>query len=566
MKTVQKFIPTSQDIHTLLLDDNLENIKGKLNDYNSHSPSNYSELISNIININMYSASLELFQFYIDNYQSLNEEEKNSLNSISKNCHIHPYCKALICQYLYEANHNLNYLRLAYDSFILAFKKNYKDNKTYFKLLLHLVIIHVSFNKQIGKTPQIHDKILEFSSLYHIDSLYKVLNIAYKNHIITPEETIVICKDYIDNIEDLNGMHEVIGKYINLLKMIKNNKKVPFDTLVDLKRMQWKQIESIEKTLHSIQNKNSDFDSTQMQLEEVKILKEIDFEGTKQKRKDILKERYKKSIQLANNLPYHDFEIDIKKELDELYFQLGCFDNKISLLRGFLNIPFINSKDVYKNAEYYIKNCLTIYFPQQIFDINGRVIFKSNGWENNQDNSALTSQIRMKQYHYSLSFISFSYIHKTHKYMKENFKYSKDDIESIINQSEFVPKNRRALYLKGIWAGFNNDYSTALHILVPQFENSIRELSIIYGDYPYKVDDSGIESSLSLENIVSLQTIQELFDDDLLLAIQYLFCNNLGLNARNYIAHGLFDSDFFYSYEAIYTWWFIFKVCYIFSY
>ena len=200
---------------------------------------------------------------------------------------------------------------------IQQFLPNTQDihTKTYFKLLLHLVIIHVSFNKQIGKTSQIHDKILEVSSLYHIDSLYKVLNIAYKNHIITPEETIVICKDYIDNIEDLNGMHEVIGKYINLLKMIKNNKKVPFDTLVDLKRMQWKQIESIEKTLHSIQNKNSDFDSTQMQLEEVKILKEIDFEGTKQKRKDILKERYKKSIQLANNLPYHDFEIDIKKRI-----------------------------------------------------------------------------------------------------------------------------------------------------------------------------------------------------------------------------------------------------------
>ena len=51
MNTIQNLLPTSQDIHTLLLDDNLENIKGKLNDYNSHSPSNYSELISNIINI-----------------------------------------------------------------------------------------------------------------------------------------------------------------------------------------------------------------------------------------------------------------------------------------------------------------------------------------------------------------------------------------------------------------------------------------------------------------------------------------------------------------------------------
>ena len=65
MNTIQNLLPTSQDIHTLLLDDNLENIKGKLNDYNSHSPSNYSELISNIINISMYSSDAEYILIFI---------------------------------------------------------------------------------------------------------------------------------------------------------------------------------------------------------------------------------------------------------------------------------------------------------------------------------------------------------------------------------------------------------------------------------------------------------------------------------------------------------------------
>lgn len=33
---------------------------------------------------------------------------------------------------------------------------------------------------------------------------------------------------------------------------------------------------------------------------------------------------------------------------------------------------------------------------------------------------------------------------------------------------------------------------------------------------------------------------------------------------RNDIAHGLIDDEQFDSYKALYTWWFIFKMCYMF--
>jgi hypothetical protein len=62
---------------------------------------------------------------------------------------------------------------------------------------------------------------------------------------------------------------------------------------------------------------------------------------------------------------------------------------------------------------------------------------------------------------------------------------------------------------------------------------------------------------------MDITEVQQLFDEDLIFELKALFCDPLGPNLRNEVAHGLLDdggSQFAYS---IYAWWFTFRLLFI---
>ena len=127
-----------------------------------------------------------------------------------------------------------------------------------------------------------------------------------------------------------------------------------------------------------------------------------------------------------------------------------------------------------------------------------------------------------------------------------------------------VPKDRKEAYIKGLMSGFSGDFMTALYILIPQVENSIRELAIQCGEPVYNLNENGIEELKTMHAILELDGVKEKLDDDFLLSLKTIFCSKFGFNMRNNIAHGIFSDKDFNSYEALYTWWFILRMCYMF--
>lgn len=108
------------------------------------------------------------------------------------------------------------------------------------------------------------------------------------------------------------------------------------------------------------------------------------------------------------------------------------------------------------------------------------------------------------------------------------------------------------------------DHSQKIYILIPQVENSVRELAIQCGEPIYNLKEEGIEELKTMHAILELEGVKESLDDDFLLALKTIFCSKFGFNMRNSIAHGLFSDNQFQSYNALYTWWFILKMCYMF--
>ena len=52
-----------------------------------------------------------------------------------------------------------------------------------------------------------------------------------------------------------------------------------------------------------------------------------------------------------------------------------------------------------------------------------------------------------------------------------------------------------------------------------------------------------------------LPEVEKIFGKDLSFEIKALFCDALGPNLRNELAHGLLDDDSFQSIQSIYAWW-----------
>lgn len=77
--------------------------------------------------------------------------------------------------------------------------------------------------------------------------------------------------------------------------------------------------------------------------------------------------------------------------------------------------------------------------------------------------------------------------------IKDKFDITEDSLRFIIENNIFIPDDRKDSVLKGLVAGFSWDFSTSMAILMPQVENSIRELAETCGSVVYKTEISGVE-------------------------------------------------------------------------
>ena len=105
---------------------------------------------------------------------------------------------------------------------------------------------------------------------------------------------------------------------------------------------------------------------------------------------------------------------------------------------------------------------------------------------------------------------------------------------------------------------------TALSILIPQIENAVRYLAVECGEPVYNMNEEGIEEVKPMHAVLELEGVKESLDEDLIFALNTIFCSKFGFNMRNNVAHGILDDQAFQSFKALYIWWFALKFCYLF--
>jgi hypothetical protein len=135
------------------------------------------------------------------------------------------------------------------------------------------------------------------------------------------------------------------------------------------------------------------------------------------------------------------------------------------------------------------------------------------------------------------------------------------DLLPVVSDNPFVPSGREYIFAQGLLAGIEGDYCVALHLLIPQIENSIRHILADTGMPTSGLDDKGIQDEWSLNRTLYEDVIESIFGKKCSFDLRHLLVERTGVNLRNRLAHGLMSYDNCFSIQAPYLWCLVLRLC-----
>lgn len=375
-----------------------------------------------------------------------------------------------------------------------------------------------------------------------------------------------ILKTYDDNSADA----VLIGEFCDLLEELycrKNNwqkkKCITEPKLIAIRRRKIQAVR-MEAEYAGASSKGNLMRKVHCLKEVIQLLKTI--QGTEEERKALLQEMEQmEEASLSEMMVWSDKQ-DASGIVKELFHQLEDLDKEEALcyLASFLPIP---ERERIKNQVLNRNGILHTIFPTAILGKGGKLIAKSKPVKKSdgtidegalKDNMERTAAMEMDYFAQIL-------VGNTFEHIRSRFVIEESDVKKIVDASCAIPEGRKESYAKGLMFGFSGDFLTALSILVPQIENAVRYLAVECGEPVYNMNEEGIEEIKTMHAVLDLEGVKESLDEDLIFALNTIFCSKFGLNMRNNMAHGMLDDQAFQSFKALYIWWFALKFCYLFS-
>lgn len=122
--------------------------------------------------------------------------------------------------------------------------------------------------------------------------------------------------------------------------------------------------------------------------------------------------------------------------------------------------------------------------------------------------------------------------------------FTTHEIMKFLRKSCIVESDRFTVIQKGLDAYFAGEYAVAMHLLIPQFEEAIRNLvELNGGNVMIQKDD--FYNLKTFDHVLTDPIVTDVFGEDMALYFRILFTDRRGWNIRNNIAHGMLDTPQF---------------------
>lgn len=137
-----------------------------------------------------------------------------------------------------------------------------------------------------------------------------------------------------------------------------------------------------------------------------------------------------------------------------------------------------------------------------------------------------------------------------------------EDLHPLVGNNPFVPPGHEGLILRGLLAGLYGDFVLAAHLLVPQFENSVRHVLESAGVHVANILEDGTEPLKVWGGILDIPETLEIFGADRIFELEGLLVSESGFGFRNKLAHGMLtEAQCAASIPTINVWWLMLRLC-----
>lgn len=206
---------------------------------------------------------------------------------------------------------------------------------------------------------------------------------------------------------------------------------------------------------------------------------------------------------------------------------------------------FIPKKDEIKERMFELAKTapLSYLISTSIQDNRGRVIATIGSLEDDLD-GRLINEISQ-----SLSFQAIFVRHIFYKITSEKILNANNFID-FIKDSPVFAESRLEIIQRGIQAYYDNDLVVAIHLLIPQIEEAVRNLIELAGGVVLKTSRGGGYQLKTFDEILRDDIIKQVLGEDIQLYLRVLFTDPRGWNLRNDVCHGMSEIESF-SFQAI---------------
>ncbi|MCY4349719.1 MAG: hypothetical protein OXC25_07720 [Thiotrichales bacterium] len=205
---------------------------------------------------------------------------------------------------------------------------------------------------------------------------------------------------------------------------------------------------------------------------------------------------------------------------------------------------------------------LSSMMPSTVVDDEGRVVAKSPGMlgDSNARDTALRYLISRHEALRRQTDVQGLIKPGRHLIQSEHL-LDQSHLRLLMAWTPCVPADRVDLVTTGLARFFGGDYFSALHILVPQLEHSLRHILKQAGMDPSTIHSDMTQEVRTLSVMLDKErgALQGILGAAIVFEIENLFDLRAGPSLRHQVAHGLVSAGDCYATDAIYACWFIFR-------
>lgn len=372
-----------------------------------------------------------------------------------------------------------------------------------------------------------------------------------------------------DALRELSDSQDyiLIGKYCDLLLSLYDDIK---NSQIQKEKIIWKKARAIIHTANNLKNTdgNDKFRRANLLKNAVNELKALKTEDAKNYRKQLLFEIQQLEEEGVKALPLFQHSGDASQLVAVLMKILESLEGPEEYMYFLANCMNFLKKKEHENVILSNRSIIDL-FSSTVIGSDGRVKAKVGSLTKNTENATEIDKkaLQLKAERSACREIvvtSQIVLANVHRFIQQ-ISIPEAMVREIVIRSGFVPPDRIQLYTKGLYAGIKGDFLTALCILTPQIENSIRHIAEMCGEPVYNLKEDGTEELKTFHALLEAEKVQECLDEDFLFTLKTVFVSPYGLNFRNEFCHGILSDAQYQTYTALYIWWLIFKCCYMLS-